>query len=189
MKTFYQIPFKIKYNRRHYGGLPKHASIWEPQSRRGWKGPSSLFFYVGCTFLNMRILCEILLKALLKARRIFCSLLIHWAISSLKEATRLVRHKSMLTAPSHPLILFIFRNHSQNDLLHRLPRDQGDWQVVLQILFCPSRRQTWYLHYSCPRQPPSLVMMENGLTMTLAVPSVLMGASHWILGLVCIQMV
>lgn len=40
----------------------------------------------------------------------------------------------MLTAPSHPLILIIFGNDSRNDLLYRLPRYQGDWHVVLQIL-------------------------------------------------------
>lgn len=43
----------------------------------------------------------------------------------------------MLTTPSHFLVLSIFENRIQQDLLQHLSREQGeaDWPVVPQILF------------------------------------------------------
>lgn len=84
--------------------------------------------------------------------------------------------ESMLTTPSHLLILHTFGNDTWKDLLHHLPRDQwkADWSVIPCIFLLAlekSRTSTFFqssvTSFNCCA--PS-VMIETGLVITLASP-------------------
>lgn len=102
----------------------------------------------------------------------------------------------MLTIASYLLVLHMFGNDFQKDLLHHLPRDQdkADWSVIpcIFLLALLEEGRTFAFFQSSVTSPnrcdPSM-MIESGLTMTLGALSALTAASVRSHRLLCVQLV